>query len=313
MTTRRSLLLRLGALALGAAGAWWLREEVLWPTPKPRFVGRATSGWLPFASDEPVPIVQALVNGVEALALIDSGAEATTLDLAFADRLGLPLTAIAPVIAFGVNGEPRIGRSAAVDVAAGALRLPRLRAAVLDLGPIARASSDRVSLILGQDVLHQLIADIDFLQGQIALRGPDAEPPGGATPVPTQAKGRELVTPVVIERTAVDAVIDTGASAALAVSARIAAAAGLLAGRTSVPIPSITFGGLSRDRLITARSLEFGGKAYEDVPVQVYPDPGGGARIPDALLGSGLLQGRRAWLDMGRGRFSLLASGPASG
>lgn len=314
MTTRRSLLPQLGVLGLGAAGAWWLREEVLWPSPSPVFADDSrSSGWLDFAGEEPVPVAGVKVNRAPTLALFDSGAQVSTLHSAFAAQIGLRPSPVAPVVAFGIDGAPRIGRSVTIGVEIGELRFERLRVAALDLGPIAEPARERVSLILGQDVLRVLLADIDFAHDRIALRDPHSGPPPKAVAARVRRVGRELLAQVELNGAVVDAVVDTGASAPLAVSAGVARTAGLLSsGGRAIRTPSITFGGLSEDLIVRADRLRFAGRTYEGVAVQVF---GGktGRRTPDALLGTGLLQDDRVWLDMGGARLDLVAGGAANG
>ncbi|PSJ19505.1 peptidase aspartic, partial [Halomonas sp. ND22Bw] len=46
---RRDLLIRLGLIAGGVGGAWWLRDHVLWKGPTVVFPAVGASDWLPYA------------------------------------------------------------------------------------------------------------------------------------------------------------------------------------------------------------------------------------------------------------------------
>jgi predicted aspartyl protease len=312
LINRRSFLTQAGILVAAGGAAWWLRENVVWPPPKAAFAGGASwSGWLAFAADEPrIVIVDVVVNGTPARALLDSGAQSCVVDRGLARRLALPVSAIAPVLAFGVSGAPQIARSAALDLEAGALRISGLRAAMLDLAPIAAASGRPFDLIIGQDVLRAVIADVDFPGGRLAFHDPDRHvPPPGAVATPARSQGRELLVPITVESRPLEVVLDTGASGALALSPASAEAVGLLDGRPVRTAPSITFGGLSQDRVVRARTLGFAGAEHTDVRVHIY-SPAEGARIPAGLLGVEVLEGFRTIIDLGRGRLHLIAGPP---
>jgi predicted aspartyl protease len=312
LINRRSFLTQAGILVAAGGAAWWLRDNVVWPAPKASFAGDAAwSGWLAFAADEPrIVIVDVVVNGVRARALLDSGAQSSVVDRGLAQRLALPVSAIAPVLAFGVSGAPQIGRSAAMDLQAGALRLHGLRAAMLDLAPIAAASGRPFDMIIGQDVLRTVVADVDFPNGRLAFHDPERHVlPPGALASPARTEGRELLVPITVESARLEVVLDTGASGALALSPEAARTAGLLDGRPVRSAPSITFGGLSQDRVVRARTLGFAGAEHTGVRVHIY-SPAQGARVPTGLLGVEVLEGFRTIIDLGRGRLHLLPGPP---
>ncbi|MBJ7512088.1 aspartyl protease family protein, partial [Brevundimonas sp.] len=87
---RRDLLIRLGLVAGGVAGAWWLRDHVLWRQPKAVFGVDGSSGWRGYAQPRAAtPTVEVLLNGAPVRALVDSGAQYSVVDRALVDRLGL--------------------------------------------------------------------------------------------------------------------------------------------------------------------------------------------------------------------------------
>lgn len=310
MISRRSFLTQAGILAAGGAGAWWLRDHVIWPKPRAVFAeGAASSGWLPFSRAFPrLVIVPAQINGRLVHALLDSGAQSSVIDRAFAHSLDLPQSAIAPVVAFGVSGQAQVGRTARANVSLGALAFNGLTAAVLDIGPIAAASGRKFELVLGQDVFRTVIADVDFTQSRAALHDPARYVlPLEAVEHPARLGKGELLVPIEIEGRRAEVVLDTGASGALALSPQTAAAAGLLDGRPVRSAPTITFGGVSEDRMVRARTVAFADHEHRDVRVHVY-NPAPGATIPAGLLGAEILQRYRVILDLTRGRLFLISS-----
>ncbi len=303
-----------GILAVGGASVWWLRENVIWPKPGVDFANaQGASGWMGFSDEEPrIIIIDVQVNGSPVRALLDSGAQSSVLDRGLAERLGVSLSAIAPVVAFGVSGSAQVGRTASIDVTMGELALTGLRTAVLELAPIANASRRHFSMIIGQDILEVLVADIDFPGGRVAFHDPVRHlMPQGAVAAPARTEGRELMVPIVLEGVPLEVVLDTGASGALALSPEAAQTAGLLDGRDVRTAPSITFGGVSNDRVIRAGALSFAGVDYPDVRVHIYT-PAQGARIPPGLLGVEVLERFRVLLNVQRGELHLIPGEPRS-
>jgi hypothetical protein len=169
---------------------------------------------------------------------------------------------------------------------------------VFDLGPAAEASRRGFGLILGQDVLSRLIADIDFPAAQLAFRGPVGfAPPEGSRAVPVRLHGRQLLAPVVVEDTPLELLVDTGASGAIALSEETAQAAGLLDGRRIGHAPSIGLSGLAEDRVVQASRVVFAGETQVNVPVHIFT-PSQGAPLPKGLVGIGSYARHRLILDV---------------
>lgn len=313
LASRRSFLIQAGLLGLGGATLWLLRERLVFPQPTIATAGgEPDSGWLPFASrDQPVVTVEARIGGVEVRALIDSGAQHSVLDRAFAERLDPSGGVSAPVVAYGVGGQPQMGRTAAVDVDLGALSLRGLRAVVLELGPISALASLGAPLVIGQDVLSALIADIDFPERRILFSRPDAHDlPGGAEKAPVRAQGRALAAQVTVEDAALEVIVDTGASAALSLASDVARAAGLLDGRPEHPGQAIVLGGVAPGRIVRAERFEFAGRVREDVPVHIF-EPQRLPGFPKGLLGYDALRRYRAIFNHRAGTLHLVSPDPA--
>lgn len=311
MTSRRSFLTQLGLIGAAGAGGWWLRDHLIWPAPRVSLTsGAPGSGWLPFSQPhQGVVIVGAEVNGIPVQALVDSGAQTSVIDAGLAQRLGLPTALIGPVIvAYGVSGDPQIGRAATLDLRLGTLALEGLRAALFDVAALSAASGRLFSIILGQDVLYALTADFDFPRLRLAFEPPQTyRLPGGAIPAEVRMHGREVRVPVTVEGAALEVTLDTGASLALALSAEAAEAAGVLAGRSVGYAPSVTFGGAAQDRVVRVEAFTFAGRTYSDTPVHIY-EPSG-SRVPQGLLGVEALQDMRVIVAAADGALHLVRGG----
>lgn len=308
---RRDLLVRLGLLAAGVGGAWWLRDNVLWARPSVAFGPDGSTGWLPY--DEPradVPTVLVTVAGRRIRALVDSGAQYSVIDRTLFDALGLSSTFDMPLVAYGVGGQAQLGKGATLDVTVGAARLDGLRTAILSLGPLATTEGLSTPLILGQDVLGEAVLEIDTEARRLRLGRPDSYVVSdGLTPVAVRRSGRGLVTDATVEGAVIEAVVDTGASALLSLSAEAAEGAGLLDGRPQRRGASIVLGGAIASRLVEARTVTVGDALYERVQTPIYADvplPG----FPNALLGMAAFAGRRMVMDLAGGRL-LVSPAPA--
>jgi len=313
MFSRRSFLSQAFWLAAAGGAFWLVRDKILWSAPQPRFAqGGGSSGWLSFAVPrQPMPTIKATVQGREVNALLDSGAQYSVVDRAFAEEMQLA-TSFTPLIAVGVGGQPQLGRGATVDVQVGDLSLARLKAGVLELGPIASPSGLSAPLILGQDVLRQVVADIDFPRRRLMLAA-DAEHelPQGVLAAPVQARGRALAAKVFVNGAPMEVTVDTGASMVLALASDVAQAAGLMTGQKPRYGASAVLGGQLAGQIVTAQAVAFAGAVFSDVDVLIFPSqrlPG----FPKGLLGVGAMEGFRTILNHAAGEMHLLKPTPAS-
>jgi predicted aspartyl protease len=306
---RRDLLIRLGLLGAGVGGAWWFRDYVLWREPEVVLPAQGSTGWLPYAEPRaPTPTVAATVNGTRVRALIDSGAQYSVIDRSLFAALGVTEVFTLPMVAYGVGGDAQVGRGTTLDVAVGGLRLDGLRAAILGLGPLAGPQGLAAPLILGQDVLRRLVLELNTPERRLRLSGREGwSPPAEVRPIPVTRSGRALQAAITVEGVEVQAVVDTGASAILALTRETARAAGLFDGRERRSGQSIVLGGVVRAETVVARTLTIGDDLYRQAEVAIYDDvPAPG--FPKALIGMEAFDGRRVALDLGGPR--LFASSP---
>ncbi|HYE43419.1 MAG TPA: aspartyl protease family protein [Caulobacteraceae bacterium] len=306
MATRRSFLVQLGLLGAGAAAVWLLRDKVVFAPPSVRFAQGSDSGWLPFSSRTGLVTVTATLNGREVHALVDSGAQFSVLDRAFAQSFGPDATYPLPMMAYGVGGAPQVGRGITVDVTVGGLTLDRLRAAVLDLGPLAGGAGVPIPLILGQDMLHALVADIDFPGRRIRFADRETYAlPAGAVAAPVRSQGKALLAQVTVEGKPLEVVVDTGASAALSLTTDTAETLGLFDGRPARSAQSVVLGGVTWGRIVEVERVDFAGQTVRDAEVHIFksqPIPG----FPKGLLGQGVLRRHRVVLDHGGGQMHIV-------
>ncbi len=308
--SRRSFFLNAGLLTLGVGGAWLARDRLFMPRASVDARGPASSGWLPFTADQALPIVPVSLGGQLVNALIDSGAQYSVIDAGLAAGLKLAGTPV-PVVAMGVGGSPQVSRGVRLDLAIGALSLAGLGAAVIDLSHVDALGAGGFSLVLGDNVLSSLIADIDFPRRRLSLHRRDGfQLAADAIPTSVRRGDRRLIAPIELEGTPLDAVLDTGASAVLVLSADQAKKSGLLQGRPILTGRSVSLSGVTPGRSVVVESVRFAGETYRDVPVQIF-DGGPGPGLPAGLLGVGGLARFRLVLDQGAGRVHVTQSEPS--
>ncbi|WP_420471107.1 retropepsin-like aspartic protease [Brevundimonas sp. FT23042] len=300
---RRSLLIRAAGLLAVAGGAWWAREHLFWPKPELVFGSEGATPWLSYGRRTSTPTVAVRVEGREVLALIDSGAQFSVIDRAFFETLPDEGRALfdMPLLAYGVGGGTQVGRGTSVDVDLPGLSIRKLRAAILDLGPLAAEDGLRTPIILGQDVLGEAVLALE--PGRRYVRLVDREAfvrPPDLIEAEVRRQGTALQADLTVEGAAVRAIIDTGASSLLGLSREAATTAGLLDGRPERAGVSLVLGGAMRSTLVEARTVTFADQLYEQVEVGVFDQPPL-PNFPGGLVGMEAFRDRRAALDLGRG------------
>jgi predicted aspartyl protease len=304
VTTRRSLLANLGLLALLGGGAWLARDRLLWPTPRPQFPPTGQGAWLPFTHpDQPLVTVPVGIGGTVVSALIDSGAQYTTIDRALVERLQIATGLSIPMVALGVGGAAQVARGVSIDLDLGGVLVPRLRAAAMDLSVFSSAIGTEVPLIVGFDVLSTVLAEIDFAHRRLRVAAPSRFPVEGGRAAPVRRKGRALLAKVEIEGVPFEVLVDTGATGFLGLSA--AAAQSLdLTGRQERVGHSVVLGGAARSRVIQVRRFAFAGQEARDIDVHILELPNVPG-FPKGLLGIEALRAPRVVIDAGRGRMKM--------
>lgn len=300
---RRSLLIRTAGLLAVAGGAWWAKDHLFWPKPELVFGADGATIWMPYGRPAPTPTVRVKIEGREVLALIDSGAQYSVIDRDF--FAGLPNEGRRlfdmPLLAYGVGGGTQVGRGTSVDLELPGLSIRKLRAAILDLGPLAAEDGLRTPLIIGQDVLGEAVLALDPARRYARLVSRDAfvRPPD-LQEASVHRQGTALAADLTVEGAAVRAIIDTGASSLLGLSRDAATTAGLLDGRPERSGVSLVLGGSMQSTIVEARTVTFADYLYERVDVGVFDQPPL-PNFPGGLVGMEAFRDRRAALDLGKG------------
>ncbi|MBW8813005.1 MAG: aspartyl protease family protein [Caulobacterales bacterium] len=312
MISRRVLLSRLAAVAAGGATVWAFRDRLPWPPLEVAFEGGRETPWLPLAQGGGLIEIPVTVAGAPIRAVVDSGAQFSAIDAGLAQRLGLPRTVAAPLLAYGVSGRPQMSHTVTAPLALPGLAIPALRPAALQLADIAFVSGRDFQLLIGRDVLSRLVIEADFPRRRARfLPRPRYHPPPDAVAIPLARKRGGPTAAVQVEAAPpLEVLVDTGATGILSLSEAAARAAGVLApGRPVSEARSVSLGGLSSVRTTQARTVRVGRLMLRDVEVQVYR-PADHAPAVSGLLGAGLLQPFRMALDLSGDRLWLTLPSP---
>ena len=304
MIGRRSLLI---GVAAAAGGLFLVRDRLPWPPLTPRFQNGRDTPWQAIPHGGLMEVAVA-VNGTPIHAVIDSGAQFSAIDRALAERLQLQRNVAAPLVAFGVSGGPMLTHTVRLDLALPGLAVTGLRAAALDLAPLAQATGREFQMLIGRDLLRRVVIEADFPLRRVRFLTPGAyaPPPDARTIVLADGTRGPMIRVQVEAAAPIEVLVDTGSAGVLALSDDAAREAGLLhPGRAVSQAHSVSLGGLSLDRRVTARAVTIGNLTLRDVDIQVYR-PAANAPAPSGLLGTGLFSRYRMALDLAGDRLHLV-------
>ena len=142
------------------------------------------TAWMPidFKSHRAISF-PGMVNGVSANIVLDSGAQMTVVDAGFASRAGIkPQGAVA---AAGTAGTETVSFAQGVNIRIGELTLSDLTVAVLPMNRLSAAFGRELTVILGKELLNEVVLDIDFEHERMALENAEHyRPPSGSIAVP---------------------------------------------------------------------------------------------------------------------------------
>lgn len=210
--------------------------------------------------------IPAAVNGAETKVMLDSGAEATVLDKAYAESLGIKPTAI--VAAVGTGGRDVAELANGVTIRIGDVELRDMTVALIDLKPIAAAIGRPLPVILGKEVLNALTVQLDFGGQTITFHDPARfQPPAGAVAVPvTNVSGLHAIPASIEGGKPVLMDFDLGNGQPLLVFPTYWKPNGMLSDRPTSKGMSGAIGGVRSRNVATVKSLTLAGVTLRDIP-----------------------------------------------
>lgn len=247
--------------------------------------------------------VRGTLAGHEAKMLLDTGAGATVVAKAFADRIGLDTSSGSQGTALGIAAN-----TAAVRVERVALSIGRLETempvVVLPLD-VAPALGRDLEVVLGRDLFRAYVVELDYATGTVTLHDPQGyRYRGGGVTLPMQQGELDAfyVEGLIEDLGRAWLELDTGSTTTLTLHAPFVERHALLAGR---PRGTGLRGGVGGALdVVTTRldHLSLGGAVFRDVPVDTDSSQAGAFRRTkaDGNLGSSLLRRFRVTIDSSR-------------
>ncbi|HEX3363646.1 aspartyl protease family protein [Phenylobacterium sp.] len=248
--------------------------------------GQHSTGWMDFDLYENERIfIPATVEGRPVELLLDSGAGITALDSGFAKQAGIKADGSVGVM--GVGGSSTMQLAPNIEVKLGGLTLSHITAGLIDLSGVAASMGRPLPLILGKEVLNELVVDIDFQRRKIAFRDPNGfSGSPGAVRLVLGKHGDNHTVPVSVEGAApVPFDFDLGNGSPLIVYGAYRDRAHLLDGKAQSLTLTSGVGGAKSDKMATVSSITLGGVQLASVPA-AFPDAGNDAVSSDRTAGN---------------------------
>jgi hypothetical protein len=248
--------------------------------------GRRSTGWMDFEffDDERI-FIPSTVNGHPVNLILDSGAGISVLDSAFAKSVKIKGGGSIGVM--GVGGNSTMQLAPNLQVKMGGLTLSPITAGLIDLSGVSADMGHPLPLVLGKEVLNQLVIDIDFQHHKIAFLDPlGFSGPPGAVRLELGRHGDNHTVPVSVEGAApVPFDFDLGNGSPLIVYAAYRDRAHLLDGKPQSLTLTSGVGGAKPDKMATVRSIALGGFQMNQIPA-AFPDAGNDAVSSDRTAGN---------------------------
>lgn len=266
-------------------------------------------GQIPVVFRAQVPLVQAALNGRDAVAMLDTGSAITVLAPETAARIGVPGSGLRPLGLVGAGG-----RVTAPPVGLETITLGRFTIHGL-LAVTAPLPLPGLDALFGFNLLDQVELDLDGPARRLTLyrhRSCAGMTPAGAgwERLPTETVAHHLRLPIEVNGVTFRATLDTGASTTILTPAT--------ATRAGIPPEALAAAPAQRTEALgpdtaTLQAVRFTqlrvGTVVVDRPVLrvgALPEATG-----EALLGGDFLATRRIWLALGRGEVWVAPAAPA--
>lgn len=217
--------------------------------------------------------VPAALAGHAVDALLDSGAEMTLVDTAYAREIGLEATGGDTVQGSGGEAKARFAEGVTLRVAG--KTLTGLTVAILDLSDISKRLNGGVPirLIVGRELFDSARWTIDIAHGSLAEVDRNATPPGIRLPL-TSTHGIEAFPASVEGLPPVLAVFDLGNASGVMVGKAYADRVGFTRdGRPQTHEMSGGIGGARERTVVTVSRVDVAGEGFDQLPVTIDDTP----------------------------------------
>jgi len=244
------------------------------------------------------------INGVETAMVLDSGAGVTTLDKAFAQKIGL--TNGQKISALGTGGEQDAELFQNVTIEAGNLKISGATVVAIDLSQIAKGVGRPMPVILGHELFMNSVVSIDFDRKEMSLSPSKGfVAPAGAKEVKLKREDRLHYMPVSLAGLPpVDAAFDLGNGGALSIAKEYHESHPEFAALPHAVSLSGGVGGLHEMKMVTLPKVEMAGFEFDSVPANLGALPDGPYE-DRANVGIQMFKQFKLTLDLGHDRLWL--------
>jgi hypothetical protein len=230
--------------------------------------------------------VPVTINGVETLAILDSGAESTGIDAGLAARAGI--TGQGAVGATGSGGTATVSVANNVDIDMPGARLSGITIFIADLSALSARFGRPLEVILGQELFNEAVVDVDYPKKTVTFY--DAESfrysgPGETVPL-IAGKGGLKQVELSIEGHGPELFdFDLGNGSPLIIVDDAATRWGLLDGRKTGNVLSGGIGGSQVVKIAKVRHVAIGPYVMSDVPT-LFPKTDHGSYNTKTIAGN---------------------------
>ncbi|HEX4737103.1 MAG TPA: aspartyl protease family protein [Allosphingosinicella sp.] len=248
------------------------------------------------------------INGVETAMMLDSGAGVTSVDRAFAEKIGLKGNRTAKVMGYDGSVPGQVATDVTLQI--GGLSLHKLSVVIFDQSPAARGVGRDIQVILGRDAFRAGVVSIDFPRRRILFANRASfRPPAGAARIPLGEHGWSATVTIGVAGKPVDADLDLGNGGTIILAKRVWAGRPELAGLRHAAGEVGGIGGITPVRNVTLPDVSLGGIHFTEIPAKLVEDRKGGPDI-GANIGVQMLEPFVATFDWTGGALYLEGSGP---
>lgn len=273
MVTIKTILLS-GACVIAVAGAVALAHPGHPPIPPPTVAFEAKQATVPFELFRGQRIIlEGSVNGTATPMMLDSGAGATVIDRAFAEKIGLK--GGQSISVRGASGDIPAQIAGGVTLSVGGLKLTKLSVLILDMSDVARAIGRPIPVVLGREAFKAGAVTIDFPKRTIRFSDRAGfVAPMGATRLEVTGNGPiPRVQVSVAGLPPIDADLDIGNGGSVDLAQSYWTEQPALASLRHAESQTGGVGGIKPARRVTLPELQFAGMRYQGVPATLNEDP----------------------------------------